>query len=37
MKHTVSTAVAYYVALGQKNLEEVKRYLHPDIQFTDPQ
>ena len=37
MKDTVSTAVAYYTALGEKNLQEVKKYLHPDIQFTDPQ
>ena len=37
MKGTISTAVAYYTALGQKNLEEVEKYLHPDIQFTDPQ
>lgn len=37
MKNTISTAVAYYTALGQKNIEEVKKYLHPDIQFTDPQ
>lgn len=29
--------VAYYTALGQKNIEEVKQYLHPDIQFSDPQ
>jgi len=37
MKDTVTTAVAYYTALGKKNLEEVKKYLHPDIQFSDPQ
>ncbi len=37
MKDTVSTGVAYYTALGQKSLEEVKKHLHPDIQFTDPQ
>jgi hypothetical protein len=37
MKDPVSTAVAYYTALGQKNLEEVTKYLHPDIQFIDPQ
>lgn len=29
--------VAYYTGLGEKNIEEVKKYLHPDIQFTDPQ
>jgi len=32
-----SIAVAYYTALGKKNIEEVRKYLHPDIQFTDPQ
>jgi hypothetical protein len=37
MKDAVATAVAYYKALGNKNIEEVKKYLHPDIQFTDPQ
>ncbi len=37
MKDTTAIAVAYYTALGEKNLEEVKEYLHPNIQFTDPQ
>lgn len=37
MKDMVAIAVAYYTALGNKNIEEVKKYLHPDIQFTDPQ
>ncbi len=37
MKDTLAIAVAYYTALGNKNIEEVKKYLHPDIQFTDPQ
>ena len=37
MKDTTALAVAYYTALGEKNLEEVKRYLHPNISFTDPQ
>lgn len=37
MTDTKSIGVAYYTALGQKDLEEVKKYLHPDIQFTDPQ
>lgn len=37
MKDTTAIAVAYYTALGEKNLEEVKRYLHPNIQFGDPQ
>lgn len=29
--------VAYYTALGEKNIEKVKEYLHHDVQFTDPQ
>lgn len=37
MTDTKSIAVAYYTALGEKNIEAVKKYLHPDIQFTDPQ
>ena len=37
MKDTIAIATAYYTALGEKNLEEVKRYLHPNIQFGDPQ
>ncbi len=34
---TKAIAEAYYTALGDKNLETVKEYLHPDIQFNDPQ
>ncbi len=37
MTDTKAIGVAYYTALGEKNIEEVKKYLHPDIQFTDPQ
>jgi hypothetical protein len=37
MQDTMAIAVAYYTALGEKNLEEVKCYLHPNIHFTDPQ
>ncbi len=37
MADTKATGVAYYTALGEKNIEAVKEYLHPDIQFTDPQ
>lgn len=37
MQKPLSTAVAYYTALGKKNLKEVETYLHPDIQFSDPQ
>lgn len=37
MTNTKAIGVAYYTALGEKNIEKVKEYLHPDIQFTDPQ
>lgn len=37
MKDATAIAVAYYTALGKKNIEEVERYLHPNIRFTDPQ
>jgi hypothetical protein len=37
MRDSTAIEVAYYTALGKKNLEEVKRYLHPNIRFTDPQ
>jgi hypothetical protein len=37
MTDTKALAVAYYTALGEKNIEKVNEYLHPDIQFTDPQ
>lgn len=37
MTDTKALAVAYYTALGEKNIEAVKKYLHPDIQFSDPQ
>jgi ketosteroid isomerase-like protein len=35
--NTQAVAVAYYTALGEKNIEKVRGCLHPDIQFTDPQ
>ena len=34
---TKALAVAYYTALGEKNIEVVEGFLHPDIQFIDPQ
>jgi hypothetical protein len=37
MKDTKAIAAAYYTALGEKNLEEVKQYLHSNIHFQDPQ
>lgn len=30
-------AVAYYTALGEKNIEMIQNYFHPEIRFTDPQ
>jgi SnoaL-like domain len=36
MTDTKAVGVAYYTALGEKNMEAVKKFLHPDIQFTDP-
>lgn len=37
MKDTKAIAVAYYTALGEKNMEKVRECLHPNVQFTDPQ
>lgn len=37
MTDTKAIAVAYYTALGEKNIEAVKTYLHPNIEFSDPQ
>lgn len=34
---TEATGIAYYKALGEKNIQKVSEYLHPNIQFTDPQ
>jgi hypothetical protein len=34
---TKALGMAYYKALGAKNIDEVKKYLHPDIQFADSQ
>lgn len=35
--NTEAVAVAYYTALGEKNMAGVKECLHPDVQFIDPQ
>lgn len=37
MTDTKAKAVAYYTALGEKNIKAVKMSLHPDVQFSDPQ
>lgn len=34
---TKALGAAYYTALGEKNLEKVKEYLHPEVEFSDPQ
>lgn len=34
---TKALGVAYYTALGEKDMDKVKECLHPDIQFSDPQ
>lgn len=36
-KELMTLGVAYYKALGEKNMDAVKDCLHPDIQFSDPQ
>lgn len=36
-KDTKSTGIAYYKALGEKNVDKVSECLHPNIQFIDPQ
>lgn len=37
MVDTKSIAVGYYTALGNKDMDAVKKCLHPDVQFSDPQ
>ncbi|MBM3192983.1 MAG: nuclear transport factor 2 family protein [Chlamydiae bacterium] len=37
MSSKKNIAVAYYTALGTKNLGAVKEFLHPNIEFSDPQ
>lgn len=32
----LAIAEAYYKAMGQKDMESMKRYLHPDVQFKSP-
>lgn len=35
-KNVEAIGVAYYTALGEKNIEAVSNCLHPHIQFMDP-
>jgi hypothetical protein len=37
MTDTKALAVAYYTALGQKDIDAVKKCLHPNVEFADPQ
>lgn len=32
----VTLAEAYYTAMGDKNIANVEKYLHPNVQFTSP-
>ncbi len=36
MTKTVAIAEAYYTTMGNKNIEGLAKYLHPDVQFTAP-
>jgi len=33
---TIAIAQAYYTAMGEKNIPNVEKYLHPHVQFTSP-
>jgi len=35
-KNHADIAKAYYIAVGDKNMEGIEKYLHPDVQFTGP-
>lgn len=35
-QNNVDIAVAYYTAVGEKNIEVVAKYLHPDVEFVSP-
>ena len=35
-KNTADIATAYYTAIGEKNVEAVAKYIHPDIRFIAP-
>ncbi len=37
MTDTKALAVAYYTALGEKDIDAVKKCLHPEVEFADPQ
>ena len=35
-KSNLSIAEAYYTSVGEKNIEALEKYLHPDVQFIGP-
>jgi len=35
-RNNITAAVAYYTAMGEKNIESLEKYLHQDVQFTGP-
>ncbi len=35
-QNNVAIAEAYYTAVGEKNLDDMEKYLHPDVQFISP-
>lgn len=35
-EHILAKAESYYKAMGEKNLEGVEKYLHPDVTFIAP-
>lgn len=36
IEQNLSTAVAYYTAMGKQDFESLEKYIHSDIQFTGP-
>ena len=35
-KNNVDVAVAYYTAMGEKDVSSMEKYLHPDVRFSAP-
>ena len=35
-KNNVATAVAFYTAMGEKNIAAMGKYLHPEVRFIGP-
>jgi len=36
VRDAITTAIAYYTAMGEKNVESMATYLHPDVDFSSP-